>query len=592
MTLPVAEPGRTWAVLWAGIRDHRGLTAAAGAVSVAACLAGLVAPWVLGVLVDDIAGGAGPDRIWFAVAVLGTASLASGVLAGVGATLVARLGETVLARLRERVLDRALHLPSTTLERVGTGDLVSRVGDDVSVVTGAITTTGPDMVQAVLTIALTGAGLFALDWRLGLAGLAAAPAYWLALRWYLPRSGPFYARERAAIGRRTQELVASLHGEHAVHAYGLEDERVARVGARSTEAVDLSLGVFRLFTRFGSRANRAEFVGLTAVLVVGFLLVRGDLTTIGATTAAALYFHRLFNPIGMLVLQADELQAAGASLARLAGVVDLPAPAEPADPGTPADRSLEVLDVTHRYDEGRPAVNAVTTRVAAGERVALVGASGAGKTTIASIAAGVLPPTDGTVRLGGVDVRDLGEGRVRAQVALLSQEVHVFAGPLNEDLRLARPDAAEAEVLAALDVVGALGWVRALPDGADTHVGEGGHQLTAAQAQQLALARLVLADPPVAILDEATAEAGSAGARELEAAALAATSGRTTLVVAHRLTQAAAADRVVVLERGEVVESGTHEELIAAGGRYHDLWRSWLGGDGDHDAPPKAHAAP
>ena len=591
MTLPVAGPGRTWAVLWAEIRAHRGLAATALAVSVAACLAGLVAPWALGVLVDDIAGGAGADRVWFAVTVLGTSALLSGVLAGIGATLIARLGETILARLRERVLDRALHLPSTTLERVGTGDLVSRVGDDVSVVTGAITTTGPDMVQAVLTIALTGAGLFALDWRLGLAGLAAAPAYWLAVRWYLPRSGPFYANERAAIGRRTQELVSSLHGEHAVHAYRLERDRTDRVDARSAEAVDLSLGVFRLFTRFGSRVNRAEFVGLTAVLVVGFLLVRGDLTTIGATTAAALYFHRLFNPIGLLVLQCDELQEAGASLGRLAGVVDLPPPSEPDSPGTPADRSLEVVGVTHHYNGGQPAVRSVSTRVGDGERVALVGASGAGKTTIASIAAGVLPPTDGTVRLGGVEVSALGERRTRAHVALLSQEVHVFAGPLADDLRLARPDATDDEVLAALEAVGALGWVRALPDGPDTEVGEGGHQLTAAQAQQLALARLVLADPPVAILDEATAEAGSAGARTLEAAALAATAGRTTLVIAHRLTQAAAADRVIVLDQGEVVESGTHDELIAAGGRYRDLWRGWLGDD-DHDPPPKVHAAP
>lgn len=589
MTLPVAGPKRTLAVLLAEIRAHRGLTTVAGAVSVAACLAGLVAPWALGVLVDDLAGGGGADRVWFVVAVLGVSALLGGALSGIGATLVARLGETVLARLRERVLDRALHLPSTTLERVGTGDLVSRVGDDVSVVTTAITTTGPDLVQAVLTITLTGAGLFAIDWRLGLAGLAAAPAYWLAVRWYLPRSGPFYASERAAIGRRTQELVSALYGEHAVRAYRLEHDRAARVDARSAEAVDLSLGVFGLFTRFGSRVNRAEFVGLTSVLLVGFLLVRGDLTTIGATTAAALYFHRLFNPIGLLVLQADDLQEAGASLGRLAGVVDLPPPSEPDSPATPADRSLEVLGVTHHYDGGRPAVRAVTTRVADGERVALVGASGAGKTTIASIAAGVLPPTDGTVRLGGVEVSALGEARTRAHVALLSQEVHVFAGPLSADLRLARPEATDEQVLAALAAVGALGWVRALPDGPDTTVGEGGHQLTAAQAQQLALARLVLADPPVAILDEATAEAGSAGARVLEAAALAATAGRTTVVIAHRLTQAASADRVIVLDQGEIVESGTHDELIAAGGRYRELWRGWVG---DHEPPPAPHPVP
>ena len=588
--LPVATPRRTWDVLRGELRGHRRLTAAAIAASVGACLAGLIAPWALGRLVDDIAGGV--DRVWSAILLIGGAALVGGVLVGVGATLVAKLGETILAQLRERVLDRALHLPSATIERVGTGDLVSRVGDDVSVVAGAITMIGPGLVQAALTVALTGAGLFALDWRLGLAGLVAAPMYVLAVRWYLPRSAPFYAAERVAIGRRTQELVSSLRGGHAVRAYRLEHEHAARVDARSTEAVELSLGVFRLFTRFASRLNRAEFVGLTAVLVVGFVLVRADLTTVGATTAAALYFHRLFNPIGILVFQFDEIQKAGASLARLAGVIDLPAAEEPPDVVTPADWSLEVTAVSHRYDTAAPlSLREVSTRIEHGERVALVGASGAGKTTLAAIAAGVLSPTRGVVRLGGVALTSLGERRVRAHVALLSQEVHVFAGSLLDDMRLARPQADVEDALGALELVGALGWVRALPDGLDTEVGEGGHTLTAAQAQQLALARLVLADPPVAILDEATAEAGSAGARELESAALAATRGRTTLVVAHRLTQAAAADRVIVLDEGAIVESGPHDQLLEAGGRYAELWWSWTGARLD-GAPYAARGAP
>jgi ATP-binding cassette subfamily C protein len=193
------------------------------------------------------------------------------------------------------------------------------------------------------------------------------------------------------------------------------------------------------------------------------------------------------------------------------------------------------------------------------------------------VAAGVLSPTAGEVLLGGVRLERIGESRLGRHVALLSQELHVFHGTLADNLRLVRPDADEETVRAALDAVGALEWVRALPEGLETEVGEGAHPLTAAQAAHLALARLVLADPPVAVLDEATAEAGSSGARVLEEAAERATRGRTTLLVAHRLTQAERADRILVLDGGAVVEDGSHAQLLAAQGRYAELWWSWTG---------------
>ncbi len=555
-----------------------GLTTATALVAVAAAAGGLVAPWVLGTMVDDIIAGAPVTRVWRAVAVVAVAALVSGLLTALGSVLVARLGETVLARIRERVLDRALHVPAATVERAGTGDLLARVGSDVSMVTNAITTTGPDLIAAMLTVTLTTVGLFALDWRLGLAGLLAAPVYVYALRWYLPLSAPFYAKERAANGARTQAMVGPLRGLETVHAYRWEKEHLGRITARSQETVDLTLTVFRWFTRFASWINRAEFVGLSGVLVTGWFLVRGDLATVGAVTAAALYFHRLFNPLGLIVLEFDMVQQAGASLARLVGVSSLPPPPVVASPPVPADAGIEVRGLRHRYDGGPPVLRDVSLRIAPGERVALVGASGAGKTTLAGLAAGLLTPSAGSVLLGGVTLDALGAAEVRRRIGLISQEVHVFSGTLLDDVTLARAASSEAEVVAALDLVGALEWARALPDGLRTHVGEGAHQLTAAQAQQVALARLVLMDPDVAVLDEATAEAGSAGARELDRAADAATAGRTTLIVAHRLSQAARADRVVVLDHGAVVEVGRHEDLVDAGGRYAELWRSWSGG--------------
>ncbi len=574
--LPVAGPRATWALLWSEIRKLPGLSIVAAVVITGGSAAGLVAPWALGALVDDISSGADRSAIVKVVLLIGGAALLAGLLTALGVMLVARVGETVLARIREKVLDRALQLPAPVLDKVRTGDLLSRVGDDVATVASALTDIGPMLLGAALTIILTAGGMFALDWRLGLAGLLALPMYILALRWYLPRSAPYYAKERIAMGDRSEAIIASLRGSATVRAYRLEDVQLAKIDATSATARDLSIKVFKIFSFFSSRINHAEFVGLAGILVAGFFLVRGDLVTIGAVTAAALYFHRLFNPIGAVMMLFDEVQTAAAGMARLAGVLEMEQISSPPPGPGPADASLELIGIGHAYD-GPLVVDEVSLRLEPGERVALVGASGAGKTTLAALAAGVLTPTAGVVKLGGVDVQALGEDRTRSQVALLSQEVHVFSGTLADDVRLARLDATDAEVESALERVGALAWVRALPDGLETVVGEEGHQLTGAQSQQLAFARLVLADPPVAVLDEATAEAGSAGARSLERASVAATEGRTTLIVAHRLTQAQQADRIVVLDQGRVVESGTHDGLLAAGGRYAHLWHSWIG---------------
>ncbi|QIX27968.1 ABC transporter ATP-binding protein [Nocardioides sp. JQ2195] len=575
--LPIATRQETAGLAWRLVARHR-LPLVASIVSfVLAGLCALVAPWMLGHIVDLVIEGAPARELTTAAVVIGVAAVGGGLFTWASVAFLARAGEPALAELREDVLDKALALDSARVEAAGTGDLLSRVGDDARTVASSLTEIVPTLVNSLVLVAFTAAGLFALDWRLGLAGLGALPFYVMGLRWYLPKSGPYYARERVAQGERAQAMVSGLQGAPTVRAFGMSADQVATIEDRSDEARTISVTVFRLLTRFGARSNRAELIGLLLVLTTGFLLVRADSTTVGAVTAAALYFHRLFNPINALLYIFDSVQSTGASLSRLAGVSLLPPP--PARPGSlpAAPGPLTLAGIDHAYVEGRPVLSSVAVTIAPGERVALVGATGAGKTTLGAIAAGVLPPTSGRVDLAGTSLAELPSSVLRQRVSLINQDFYVFAGTVRDAVTLVAADATDDAVRAALETVSALGWVEALPDGLDTVIGGGAHPLTPAQAQHLALARIALADPWFVVLDEATAEAGSAGARDLERAALAVTEGRGALVVAHRLTQSESADRVLVMHEGRVVEEGSHDELLRSGGRYAELWAAWSG---------------
>lgn len=592
--LPTATPAQSRRALWRVLRPHRTLALLAIPLLVAESLAGLVGPAVLGHIVDLVSDGRAAAAVTGPVLLLLAAGMAEGAIGAAGTAVLARVSGRGLADLREEVVAKALAIPLSDLERAGTGDLLARVDGDVETVSDATDDTLGDFLGNLSDIVLTAGGLALLDWRLGLAGLAAAPAHLLAVRWYLRRSGPLYAAAAVAEGERAQALLDSIRGLPTVRAFRLTGSHVEKIGRRSGAACERNLRCVRTLSGFISRQNVAELVGLTSVLATGFLLVRRGEVTVGAASAAALYFHRLFGPVNGALGVIDEVQQAGAALARLVGVADLPVDPAPgpapgrAGPPLPSRASrprparagsvgVELAGVDHEYVAGHQILTGVNLMVRPGERVALVGPSGAGKSTVAKLIAGIHRPAAGQVRVGGRDLADAGSPTASGLVVLITQEVHTFSGPLAADLGLARPGATKRELWAALEVAGAAGWVDDLRRGLKTVIGEGGERLSPTQAQQLALARLVLADPPVAVLDEATAEAGSAGARVLEAAVDRALAGRTAVVVAHRLTQAAAADRVVVLDRGRIVQRGTHQALLAAGGLYGELWAAWSG---------------
>ena len=574
--LPVASPravaGYAWSVL--GRRPALGLAVAA--TTVVASVAGLGGPIAVGWIVAAVTAHADARALIVPIGLLVCCAVGGAAAARASGALLAALVLPPVGGLRVDVVDAALRLPLDRLEDAGAGDLVSRTTGDVEQVTDAATGALGSFLSAAVTIVVTLVGLGSLDWRFALAGVLAVPIQAWTLRWYLREARPIYAAARAAEGTRTATLIEAFGALPAIRALRLRGRALERIRGSSTAAVDIELSATRAATRFYGRLNVAEFVGLGAILLVGYVLVREHAASIGAATTAALFFAGLFGPINTVLAVVDQLQQATAGLARLLGVIASaePAPQDPGERPAPAT-DLVADDVSFRYPSGPLALVGVSVRVPAGRRVAVVGATGSGKSTLATVVAGLRAPDGGSARIGGLPTARLDRARRGRTIAMVSQEVHVFSGTVADNLRLADPGASDEALSACLRETGADAWVDRLPQGMATVVGAGGRVLSRQEAQHLALARVLLLDPAFVVLDEATAEAGSDDARALDAAAAAAMRGRGALVVAHRLDQAAAADEIVVMAEGRVVERGSHAGLLAEDGVYRRLWSAW-----------------
>ncbi|QZN85505.1 ABC transporter ATP-binding protein [Cellulomonas sp. C5510] len=584
MLLPIADGPtvrRTGARL---VRAHARELAGVLALHGGAAVCGLAGPWLLGRLVDAATRGTiGTAAVDRTAAVLLTALVVQAVATRFAQRAAMVLGETVFAALREEFLRTVGRLPLSTVERAGTGDLLSRTTNDIESVARTVRFGVPRILVAGMTVTLTLVAAVLTDALLACGLVVGVPLIVVSTRLYLRRAGPGYRRRLASYALLSGVISETVEGARTIEALDLARAQRRTIDRALAERRDAERYTLRLRSWWFPCTTLGFLLPVVTVVGWGAWLVAADRTTPGAVTAVALYAMQLTGPVDELIGWMDEIQVGTTALSRIVGVGTVPPDRTPSG-AEPASEELVVDRVRYAYRPGVDVLRDVSLRLRDGERLAVVGPSGSGKSTLGRLLAGITGPTGGSVTVGGVPLVDLPLEELRGHVALVTQEHHVFVGSLAENLRLAAPGAPEAALRRALGVVGALGWVDAMPDGLATAVGSGGVVLTPAQAQQLALARLVLLDPRTVVLDEATSLLDPGAARDLEDSLSAVLAGRTVVAVAHRLHTAHDADRVVLVEAGRIVEQGPHDVLVAAGGQYAALWASWHGEPHEHPA--------
>jgi ATP-binding cassette subfamily B protein len=517
--------------------------------------------------------------IYLVVAVLGF------VLGRLAIILVARIGERFLQLLREGLFRHMMSLSLDYFETEKTGTVVARMTSDIDAIQELVSQGLVLFVQNAFVFVGAVIVVLVVSWQLALGILVIVPPVYFGSRWFRRVSNKAYLEVRDRISTNLSTLQEGLEGVRVVQAFGREDAFTRRFNRTNEDQYHANMVTTRISSKYFPIIEYAGVTGTAVIIGYGGWLTTRGIVTVGTVAAFVLWLNSLFEPINQLSQLYNTVQSSAAALAKIFGVIDTRATIRERQGAVdlPSSGAVDVDDVTFAYGSNDPVLHDVTLHVPDGERLALVGPTGAGKSTLAKLIARFYDPVEGSVSVGRVDLRDATFGSLRRRVVVVPQEGFLFAGTLRDNVRIGRPEATDKEVERALRDLGLYDRFAAFPDGLETEVRERGSRLSAGERQLVSLARAALADPSVLILDEATSNLDPGTEQAVERALEQLMAGRTTVVVAHRLSTAARADRIAVVYDGRLTELGTHDELVAAGRHYAELYRAWAA----HQATPE-----